>query len=148
MSSRISLRMSGNVQSLMQFPEVPFRRKVSAVPRPIQPNEEIKKVSSLKLDARNHRTWKKNTPEILFGICRRQNTAIGQTPSHMLLAWTIRRPGDWRFNQDGCQTIKARSERKDRARRNQATYKAKYATSRLVNRYQTGGRVYIEGHFQ
>lgn len=54
-------------------------------------NQEIKRGIRLRVDTRDIKTWGKNIPEIMFSIRRRQNAATGQTPSHLLLGWTIHR---------------------------------------------------------
>ena len=110
-------------------------------------NQEIKKGIRLRIDEGNHHTWDRNLPEILFGLRRRQNAATGQTPSYLLLGWTLPRPGDWRFEHLQYEEPEERRDREERERNHQAVYQQRYATNPPIRRYQPGDQVYTTGHF-
>ena len=52
-------------------------------------NQDIKINIRLRINNGNHRTWDRDLPKILFSLRRRQNAATKQTPSHLLLGWTL-----------------------------------------------------------
>ena len=111
-------------------------------------NQEIKKGLRLRLHEGNQRTWDKYLPELLFGLRRRRNAAIGTTPSNLLLGRNITLPGEWRLptpepQQEMADGRIARQQREMAARRNQQRYQERYATNVDTQpRYATGERVY------
>ena len=84
-------------------------------------NQEIKINIRIRIDNGNHRTWDRDLPKILFGMRRRQNAATGQTPSHLLLGWTLPKPGDSRNSRN--KVLKyGRSERNEPGTIKQSEY--------------------------
>ena len=45
--------------------------------------------------SRNHNTWDVHLNNILFTLRKRQNRALGYSPSEMVFGFNIRRPGKW-----------------------------------------------------
>ena len=85
-------------------------------------NQEIKINIRLRINNENHRTWDRDLPAILFGLRRRQNAATGQTPSHLMLGWTLPRPGDWWFQDPENHQREERQIREERVKQRQTSY--------------------------
>ena len=109
-------------------------------------NQEIKINIRIRIDNDNHRTGDRDLPKILFGM-RRQNAATRQTPSHLLLGWTLPRPGDWRFQVYEKRRMEARQEREKRAPHNKAIYQQRYTGQTPMPQFHPGEQVYAIGHF-
>ena len=110
-------------------------------------NQDIKINIRLRIDNGNHRTWDRDLPKNLFSLRRRQNAATGQTPSHLLLGWTLPRPGDWRFHEHDDQRIEERNDREERAKANQGKYQQRYTGETPMPRFEPGEQVYVVRNF-
>ena len=110
-------------------------------------NQDIKINIRLRIKNRNHRTWDRYLPKILCSLRRRQNAATKQTPSQLLLGWTLPRPGDWRFQEDDEQRIEEWREREERARQSQQMYQQRYANQAPMPQFHPGEQIYMARHF-
>ena len=106
-------------------------------------NQNIKIKIRLRINSGNYRTCDKDLLKILFSFRRRQNAATRQTPSHLLLGWTLPRPGDWRLQEHDDLTIQERHEREEGAKYRQERYQQWYTNQTPIPWFHPGEQVYV-----
>jgi hypothetical protein len=108
-------------------------------------NQEIKKILRITRQTFPELPWDHRLTKGLFNLRRRRNAATGQTPSHLLLGFDLRGPGEWEWDDGPVQ--ESTSERHEQARNQQKRYRERYIRpGPPLTKYQLGDLVLVRHH--
>jgi ribosomal protein L21E len=94
----------------------------------------VKKILRIAHQTFPNQPWDRHLAKGLFNLRRRQNAVTGQTPSHLLLGFDLRAPGEWEWDRGPIPDTA--EERHQRARSHQRRYQT----------FQAGDRVLVRHH--
>jgi hypothetical protein len=108
-------------------------------------NQEIKKILRITRQTFPELPWDHRLTKGLFNLRRQRNAATGQTPSHLLLGFDIRGPGEWEWDDGPVQ--ESTSERHEQARNHQRRYRERYIRpGPPLTKFQLGDLVLVRHH--
>ncbi|KAJ3617056.1 hypothetical protein MTP99_009143 [Tenebrio molitor] len=108
-------------------------------------NQEIKKILRIARQMFPNQPWDRRLVKGRFNLRRRCNAATGQTPSHLLLGFDLRGPGECEWDNGPVQ--EPTSERHQRARNQQRRYQERYVQpGPSVTKLQPGDLVLVRHH--
>jgi hypothetical protein len=108
-------------------------------------NQEVKKILRIAHQTFPNQPWDRHLAKGLFNLRRRQNAATGQTPSHLLLGFDLRAPGEWEWDRGPIPDTA--EERHQRARSHQRRYQERYVRPGPPTKtFQAGDRVLVRHH--
>jgi hypothetical protein len=108
-------------------------------------NQEIKKILRITRQTFPELPWDHRLTKGLFNLRRRRNAATGQTPSHLLLRFDLRGPGEWEWDDGPVQ--ESTSERHEQARNQQKRYRERYIRpGPPLTKFQLGDLVLVRHH--
>jgi hypothetical protein len=108
-------------------------------------NQEIKKILRIARQMFPNQPWDRRLVKGLFNLRRRRNAATGQTPSHLLLGFDLRGPGEWEWDDGPVQ--EPTSDRHQRARNQQRRYQERYVQpGPSITQLQPGDLVLVRHH--
>jgi hypothetical protein len=87
-------------------------------------NQEIKKILRVAHQMFPDQPWDRHLEKGLFNIRRRRNAATGQSPSHLLLGYDLRMPGQWEMDNGPLETTP--EQRQEDALDHQRRYRRRY----------------------
>jgi hypothetical protein len=90
-------------------------------------NQEIKKLLRVAYQMFPGQPWDRHLAKGLFNIRRRRNAATGQSPSHLLMGYDLRRPGQWEMDSGPLETTP--DQRQEEALGLQRCYRRRYIRS-------------------
>ncbi|KAH0815108.1 hypothetical protein GEV33_007683 [Tenebrio molitor] len=107
--------------------------------------QEIKKILRITRQTFPELPWDHRLTKGLFNLRRRSNAATGQTPSHLLLGFDLRGPGEWEWDDGPVQ--ESTSERHEQARNQQKRYRERYIRpGPPLTKFQLGDLVLVRHH--